>query len=247
MILNEEIVKFYCAQIAIALKYLHDFGYIYRDLKPENILINEDGYLKLCDFGSTIHNSGQNLEYSYAGTDRYVSPEMINNEGYNYMTDWWSFGILIFELLYGYTPFYNENKIKMKQLINLSKIKFPRSYINKDGKEILYKVSDEAKDIISKFLNRNYKERLGIGNNGFEDISKHNFFGGIDFKEIEKKNIKSPYKPFIKTENLNNSNNENLNESEVEDWVDDYKIEFEKLNDNEEDDKNNYIENYIIF
>jgi len=233
-IINEETVKFYCAQIAIALQRLHDFGYIYRDLKPENILIDEDGYIKLCDFGSTIHIQGKNLEFSYAGTERYVSPEMINGEGYNISTDWWSFGILIFELLYGYTPFYSENKIKMKQLITLSKIKFPNSYKNENGKEISYKVSDEAKDIIIKLLNRNYNERLGSGNKGFENIKKHNFFGGLGFKELEEKKIKSPY---IKIDELKIENNLNLNESKVEEWVNDYKSEFDIFNDeyNEEE------------
>ena len=229
--LDEETVKFYCVQIAIALQCLHDFGYIYRDLKPENILIDEDGYLKLCDFGSTIHIQGKNLEYSYAGTERYVSPEMINGEGYNMLTDWWSFGILIFELLYGFTPFYNENKIKMKQLITLSKIKFPKSYKDENGKEILYKVSNEAKNIIIKFLNRDYNERLGSGNKGFENIKKDNFFGGMDFKELEEKKIKSPYIPEIDSNELKNKNKNNLNESKVEDWINDYKNEFDIFND----------------
>jgi serine/threonine protein kinase len=231
MFLSEDLVKFYGAQIAIAIQHLHDLGFAYRDLKPENILIDEDGYLKLCDFGSTVHIQGNNLEYSYAGTERYVSPEMINGEGYNMLTDWWSFGILIYELLYGFTPFYNDNKIKMKQLITLSKIKFPNSYKDENGKEIPYKVSNEAKNIIIKFLNRNCNERLGSGNKGFENIKKDNFFGGMNFKELEEKKIKSPYIPEIDSNDLKNKNNINLNESKVEDWINDYKNEFDIFND----------------
>ena len=98
--LPEDLVRFYTAQVAIALQHLHEFGIAYRDLKPENILIDEDGYIKLCDFGASVHFQGTKKETSFAGSPEYASPEMITHEGHTIMSDWWSFGILIYELLY---------------------------------------------------------------------------------------------------------------------------------------------------
>ena len=95
--LDENSVKFYSSQIAIALEYLHSQGIIYRDLKPENVLIGEDGYIKLCDFGASVHTYRKNKEYVFAGSPLYASPEMINYNGHTIMSDWWSFGILIYE------------------------------------------------------------------------------------------------------------------------------------------------------
>ena len=120
--LPEDLVRFYTAQVAIALQHLHEFGIAYRDLKPENILIDEDGYIKLCDFGASVHFQGTKKETSFAGSPEYASPEMITHEGHTIMSDWWSFGILIYELLYGITPFFNKDKNRMYEFF-LIKIK----------------------------------------------------------------------------------------------------------------------------
>ena len=125
--LPEDLVRFYTAQIAIALQHLHEFGIAYRDLKPENILIDEDGYVKLCDFGASVHFQGTKKENSFAGSPEYASPEMITHEGHTIMSDWWSFGILIYELLYGITPFFNKDKNRMYELIEIGELKFPKT------------------------------------------------------------------------------------------------------------------------
>ena len=124
--LPEDLVRFYTAQVAIALQHLHEFGIAYRDLKPENILIDEDGYIKLCDFGASVHFQGTKKETSFAGSPEYASPEMITHEGHTIMSDWWSFGILIYELLYGITPFFNKDKNRMYELIEIGELKFPK-------------------------------------------------------------------------------------------------------------------------
>ena len=143
---KEDLVKFYVAQVAIAIQHLHDLGIAYRDLKPENILIDEDGYIKLCDFGASIHFQGTKKETTFAGSPEYASPEMVTHEGHNIMSDWWSFGILIYELLYGITPFFNKDKNRMYELIEIGELKFPKTI--KIGEEVKpLKVSDEAKNI----------------------------------------------------------------------------------------------------
>ena len=231
MFLSEDLVKFYGAQIAIAIQHLHYLGFAYRDLKPENILIDEDGYLKLCDFGASIKIKGTEKEKNFAGSPEYAPPEIICFEGHTFMCDWWSFGILLYELLYGYTPFYDKDKNRMYDLIKSGSLSFPDS-ISINGEYQKYKISDEAKDLMSKLLEKDPGKRLG--RKGLEEIQKHAFFDEIKFSMIRKKKIKAPFKPKIgKNNGLDNFDEEFLNmdirESPVADWISDYQNKFDKL------------------
>ena len=220
--LNENIVKFYAVQIAIALQHLHDLGITYRDLKPENILIDEDGYIKLCDFGSSVSTRGTEKEYTFAGSPEYASPEMITYDGHTFMTDWWSYGILLYELLYGKTPFYNIDKNRMYDLITTGSISYPDSIqIEGESKPRKYKVSNEAKQLINKLLMKDPGSR--IGTKGLEEIKKEKFFSGISFRETTKKKNKAPIKPNIKKNNIASNFDEDflkmeLSESPISDW-----------------------------
>ena len=115
---TEEKAKFYAAQIALALGYLHESNIIYRDLKPENILLNSDGYIMLADFGlaKIVHNDAEEPN-SFCGTPEYLAPEMIVGSGHDHSLDWWALGILIYEMIIGIPPFYNPNKHQMYYLI----------------------------------------------------------------------------------------------------------------------------------
>ena len=169
----EEKVKFYAASIGLALDYLHNKGIIYRDLKPENILIGEDGYLELIDFGLAKILKNNEKATSFCGTPEYLSPEIITGEGHNKAVDWWSYGILIFEMLCGIPPFYCDNVEKMYDLITQSELKFPKKL----------NLSDAAKDLISKLLIKPQDKRLG-SQNGFDDIRYHPFFSNFDFQAL---------------------------------------------------------------
>ena len=114
--LPEEEAKFFAAQVALALGYLHQSRIVYRDLKPENILIGEDGYIRLADFG-LAKIVGEAIANSFCGTPEYLAPEMINGTGHDQTLDWWTLGILIYEMVVGIPPFYNQNKHKMYELI----------------------------------------------------------------------------------------------------------------------------------
>ena len=228
---KEDLVKFYAAQIAVALQHLHDMEISYRDLKPENILLDEDGYIKLCDFGSSVIIRGTDKENSFAGSPEYASPEMITYSGHNFMTDWWSLGILIYELLYGNTPFFNMDKSRMFDLINNGSISFPKFIqIEGEDKPRNYKVSDEAKNLISHLLEKDPGNRLG--RKGLKEIKKHPFFSGISFDDLIKKKVKPPYKPNISKDEKNITSNfdeEYLNleisDSPVSDWAKDKEYE----------------------
>ena len=181
---DEEKVRFYGAQIALALEYLHNKGIIYRDLKPENILMDENGYLRLTDFGMAKKLGENEKAMSFCGTPEYLAPEIITMEGHDKSADWWSFGILLFEMLCGLPPFYVENLDKMYELIKNSPVKFPKRIT----------LQEDTKDIIKKLLEKNPKKRLG-SQGGLEEIKKHPFFAGVQWDLIEQKKVPAPFIP----------------------------------------------------
>ena len=181
---DEDKVRFYGAQIALALEYLHTKGIVYRDLKPENILMDDKGYLRLADFGMAKKLKDEEKAMSFCGTPEYLAPEIITMEGHDKNADWWSFGILLFEMLCGLPPFYVENLDKMYEMIKSSAVKFPKRI----------SLSEDAKDVIRKLLEKNPKKRLG-SQNGIEEIKKHPFFASIDFDLIVQKKIPAPFIP----------------------------------------------------
>jgi serum/glucocorticoid-regulated kinase 2 len=136
---SEHRAKFYAAQIALALGYLHKSKILYRDLKPENILIDDKGYIKLADFGLAKHASESN---SFCGTPEYISPEMLLGTGHDHTVDWWALGVLLYEMVIGLPPFYDKNQNKMFSNIEQGPIRWPNEH--KHG----VKVSPEIQDLI---------------------------------------------------------------------------------------------------
>ena len=184
---NEERTKFYISEIILALTYLHKKNIIYRDLKPENILLDEQGHIKLTDFGLSkiVNNINKDKTYTICGTPEYVAPEVLLGKGYNKSADWWSLGIVLYEMLCGETPF---KEARDRLDIN---IYYKPIYQNK-------LISDTAFDLIKKLCETNINLRLGSSDNEFEEISKHKFFNGIDWKKLENKEIKPSFIPVIR-------------------------------------------------
>lgn len=108
--LKEDVVKFYAAQIILAVGYLHSKGIMHRDLKLENILVEQSGYLKIIDYGLAKTLKGNQLSKTFCGTPEYLAPEMVQNEGHDFSVDWWAVGVLIYEMVIGVTPFYNRER-----------------------------------------------------------------------------------------------------------------------------------------
>ena len=183
----EEKVKFYSAIIGLSLEYLHTHGIVYRDIKPENILIDEDGYLRLVDFGMAKVLQGDEKATSFCGTPEYLAPEIITGEGHNKSADWWSYGILMYEMFFGIPPFFCDNQEKMYQLITRADLRFPKK-IN---------ISETAKDLLAKLLIKDQDERLG-SKSGFNEIKEHPFFKWFDFDALEHRKIEAPFKPELK-------------------------------------------------
>ena len=184
--------KFYLVEIILAIDFLHKNNMIYRDLKPENILIDSKGHIKLTDFGlSKIMTNIEEKSFTICGTLQYIAPEIISGEGYNESVDWWSLGIIMYEMLTGKLPFkFNFDNQEEQNDLNIydKKIKFP-SWIE-----------ENAKDLINKLLNKVPEKRIGSGKEGAENIKKHPFFSDIDWNKALNKELRPPFIPKIENE-----------------------------------------------
>ncbi|XP_078226580.1 ribosomal protein S6 kinase alpha-2 isoform X2 [Callithrix jacchus] len=183
---TEEDVKFYLAELALALDHLHSLGIIYRDLKPENILLDEEGHIKITDFGLSKEAIDHDKRaYSFCGTIEYMAPEVVNRRGHTQSADWWSFGVLMFEMLTGSLPFQGKDRKETMALILKAKLGMPQF------------LSGEAQSLLRALFKRNPCNRLGAGIDGVEEIKRHPFFVTIDWNKLYRKEIKPPFKPAV--------------------------------------------------
>jgi len=185
---TENKARFYASEVILAVEHLHLKGIVYRDLKPENILLDEEGHIKLTDFGlSKTGMAGDTKSYSFCGTPEYLAPEIVSGKGHSKNVDWWSLGLLLYEMLSGSHPF--KSKRKNRQEIF--------SQITDKPVEMLPGFSEDAADIISKLLAISEDDRLGNSDTDAAEIKNHKFFEKVDWEKLEKKEITPPYKPCL--------------------------------------------------
>lgn len=204
--------RFYISELLIALESLHDLNVIYRDLKPENILLDYQGHIALCDFGlCKLDMKNSEKTNTFCGTPEYLAPELLLNNGYTRSVDWWTLGVLLYEMLTGLPPFYDEDVPTMYNKILTDPLTFP---INFDPL---------AKDLITKLLTRNPEHRLGNNDNGANDIKNHKFFQVIDWKKLVEKKYTPPFKPPVSDAfDTSNFDIEFTSERPADSVVDDY-------------------------
>jgi len=175
---------FYAGEIILAFQYLHSIHIVYRDLKPENLLIDSDGHMKITDFG--FAKVVEDRTWTLCGTPEYLAPEIIQSKGHGKPVDWWALGVLIYEMLAGYPPFYDENPFGIYQKVLAGKIEFPRHFDVK------------VKDLIKRLLTPDRAKRFGCLKNGAEDIKKHKWYKGFDWAKLEKRQVAPPMVPQVK-------------------------------------------------
>ncbi|KAI7879840.1 kinase-like domain-containing protein [Mucor mucedo] len=180
----DHVAKFYAAEVALAIEYLHKKDVVYRDLKPENLLLDTNGHIKITDFGFAKHVP--DITWTLCGTPDYLAPEVIQSKGYGKAVDWWSLGVLIFEMLAGYPPFYDDDHLKLYEKILQGKIRWP-SYFDPN-----------AKDLLKHLLTSDLSRRYGNLKNGANDIKNHPWFHGVDFERVANRQIRAPYVPQIR-------------------------------------------------
>ncbi|KAI0983381.1 hypothetical protein GJ496_003738 [Pomphorhynchus laevis] len=164
----------------MALEYLHTMDVLYRDLKPENVMMTETCYLKLGDLG--FAKQVNRTTRTFCGTPEYLAPEIIMHRSYGRSVDWWSFGILLFELNAGMAPFLSKDQSELFQKICKDRIRFPQSFTN------------SLKGLITGLLTREVGNRYGCIGDGSRGIKNHRWFSDINFAEIFHQRLESPYK-----------------------------------------------------
>uniref|UniRef100_A0A4W4E1N2 cGMP-dependent protein kinase n=1 Tax=Electrophorus electricus TaxID=8005 RepID=A0A4W4E1N2_ELEEL len=184
---EDSTTRFYTACVVEAFSYLHSKGIIYRDLKPENLILDHRGYAKLVDFGFAKKIGFGKKTWTFCGTPEYVAPEIILNKGHDISADYWSLGILMYELLTGSPPFSGPDPMKTYNIIlrGIDMIEFPK------------KITKNAANLIKKLCRDNPSERLGNLKNGVKDIQKHKWFEGFNWEGLRKGTLTPPIIPDV--------------------------------------------------
>ncbi|BES95358.1 unnamed protein product [Nesidiocoris tenuis] len=182
---DENHTKFYAAQVLLALEYLHHLDLVYRDLKPENLLLDHMGYVKVTDFGFCKLIKGRT--YTLCGTPEYLAPEIILSKGYGKSVDWWSFGVLIYEMAAGYPPFFATEPMKIYEKIVAGKYRNPNGF------------SPDLKDVVRNILQTDLSRRFGNLKGGANDIKEHKWFKTVQWIPLLNKKLEPPFLPKVKS------------------------------------------------
>ena len=163
---------------------MHSKDIIYRDLKPENILLDKNGNIKITDFG--FAKVVPEVTWTVCGTPDYLAPEIIQSKGYGKAVDWYTLGVLVYEMLAGYPPFQDEDHFKLYEKILAGKVNFPSHF------------DPAAKDLLKRLLTPDITKRYGNLKNGAQDIKHHKWFAGVDWRKLARCQIPAPYVPITK-------------------------------------------------
>ena len=187
---DTNLTRFYAAEIVCAIGHLHSLNIMHRDLKPENILLDNEGHVKLTDFGlaKVQDPESEKRTNSLVGSIDYMSPEILEAKGHRKQADWWSVGVLIFEMLTGQLPFRGKNKPAIQKAICGAKLKMPTF------------LPSDATSLIKSLLERNQDRRLGAGPQGTENVKGHKFFASVNWSKIEVRGVAPPFRPTVEGE-----------------------------------------------
>ncbi len=209
---SEDEIKFFAAEIVTFLGQLHSKGIIYRDLKPENILIAKNGHLKFTDFGLSkdgMEFEDRELTYSVCGTPEYIAPEIIKQHGHSSAVDWWSLGILLYELYTGKPPVHDTTHLKVLRRIVSGEIDLSG----------IHGASAQFQDLVQSLVQIGEKQRLG-SNNDAQEVKEHIFFRDVDWEKVATLQIKPPFKPKIRNvKDLANFDKAFLDQAPVDSFV----------------------------
>ncbi|KAH7907274.1 kinase-like domain-containing protein [Hygrophoropsis aurantiaca] len=194
--LDEHVVKFWVAELASGLSYLHKQRIIHRDIKPDNILLDSRGHAHITDFNVAIHYSERRLHTSVAGSMAYMAPEVVGRKGYTWCVDWWSLGVTVYELLFHRRPFDGKTTEKMTNSILKDPLRFPEGTSQR--------CSQQGMKFMQSLMERNVTQRLGCRPNGegINDIHRHPWLSKTDWASLDTKESQPPFVPDMKKANF---------------------------------------------
>jgi serine/threonine protein kinase len=182
---NEKQIKFLIGCIMIGLKYIHGQNILHRDIKPENLVFDNNGFLRITDFGIAKHYVVNNKKDT-SGTVGYLAPEVLCNVNHNFSIDYYAVGIITYELMYGHRPYLGKTKHEVKQLILTRQAEI-------EYEDLPEGFSNETADFINKLIQRKPKNRLG--KDSINEVIGHPWFNGFDWDNANKKKIESSLSP----------------------------------------------------
>lgn len=188
-VFTEERARFYGAEIVSALEYLHSRDVVYRDIKLENLMLDKDGHIKITDFGLCKEgiSDGATMK-TFCGTPEYLAPEVLEDNDYGRAVDWWGLGVVMYEMMCGRLPFYNQDHERLFELILMEEIRFPRT------------LSPEAKALLAGLLKKDPKQRLGGGPTDAQEVMEHRFFAAINWQDVVHRKLVPPFRPQVTSE-----------------------------------------------
>lgn len=178
--------QFYAAEVLLGIKHFHDNGVIYRDLKLDNILLTRDGHVKIADYGLCK----EDMDYgrttgTFCGTPEFMAPEILLEQRYGLAVDWWAFGVLIYQMVLGQSPFRGEDEDEIFDAILADEPRYPVT------------LAGNCVSILTQLLTREPERRLGSGPRDAEEIMAHPYFANVNFDDIYHKRIPPPFVPKI--------------------------------------------------
>lgn len=196
--LEEDVVRFYVAQLSSAVAFLHDHGIMHRDIKPDNILLDQRGNAHLTDFNIAVHFSERKLT-GVAGSMAYMAPEILAKRGYTCHVDWWSLGVCAYELIFGRRPFRGRTNSDLTYSISKDSLKWPE-----DAEK---KCTRPGMLVLKGLLDRDTSRRTGCKPNGegFQELRRNPWFKDIDWEKLELKELTPPFVPDAKKANFDAS------------------------------------------
>jgi len=151
----------------------------------DNVLLDREGHIKIVDFGLCKLIPKEGNTHTFCGTPEYIAPEILKGYRYNFSVDYWSFGVLLYEMLTGHTPFHGNDEEELFKQIQQAPVRYPKD------------ISDESILAVQQFLERDPIKRLGMEFSPYGDLKEHRFFQDIDWEKLETRKIKPPFQPKV--------------------------------------------------
>ncbi|CDS04783.1 hypothetical protein LRAMOSA07313 [Lichtheimia ramosa] len=189
---GEDVLRFWFAELAAGIKYLHSKLVVHRDIKPQNILLDDKGHVHITDFNIATYLTGRRALTSNSGTGYYMAPEVYRGGGYNEAVDWWSLGVTLYECIYHKRPFECQTNEELKIAVRRGVVHYPDDVA----------VSAECLSVIQGFLEMNPMKRLGQGDVGWANLVRHPFFRPVDWHRLESKTLTPPFQPSTERNNF---------------------------------------------